>query len=77
MSVTRRSLLAAAGVTFGGALGALFTATAGAAPVTRGYGPLLPDPDRLLDLPAGFSYRVLSRAGTPLLSRRGRRRLYT
>ncbi|MER8091993.1 alkaline phosphatase PhoX [Streptomyces goshikiensis] len=71
MSVTRRSLLAAAGITFGGALGALFTGTAGATPVTRGYGPLLPDPDRLLDLPAGFSYRVLSRAGAPLRSGEG------
>jgi hypothetical protein len=26
-------------------------------------GPLRPDPDALLDLPAGFSYRVISRAG--------------
>jgi secreted PhoX family phosphatase len=29
----------------------------------RGYGPLLPDPGKLLDLPRGFSYRVLSRLG--------------
>jgi len=28
-----------------------------------GYGPLLPDPKRLLDLPAGFSYRVIAQAG--------------
>lgn len=28
-----------------------------------GYGPMRPDPDGLLDLPEGFSYRVLSRAG--------------
>ncbi len=27
------------------------------------FGPLLPDPDRLLDLPAGFSYRVVSAMG--------------
>jgi len=28
-----------------------------------GYGPLVPDPKRILDLPEGFSYTVLSRAG--------------
>jgi secreted PhoX family phosphatase len=28
-----------------------------------GFGPLRDDPDRLLDLPAGFSYQVISRAG--------------
>jgi uncharacterized protein len=28
-----------------------------------GYGPLLPDPDNLIDLPKGFSYRVISRFG--------------
>ena len=27
------------------------------------YGPLVPDPNRILDLPAGFSYRVISTAG--------------
>src|SRR3546814_6410225 len=29
----------------------------------RGYGPLQPDPAGLLDLPEGFSYRVISRSG--------------
>lgn len=28
-----------------------------------GYGPLKPDPDRVLDLPQGFQYRVISRTG--------------
>ena len=28
-----------------------------------GYGPLVADPNRLLDLPEGFSYRVISGAG--------------
>lgn len=28
-----------------------------------GYGPLVPDPARLLDLPRGFSYRIISRFG--------------
>lgn len=31
--------------------------------VVAGYGPLIPDPDGLLDLPAGFSYRVISSLG--------------
>lgn len=31
-----------------------------------GYGPLLPDPARLFDLPAGFSYKVIARAGDPM-----------
>lgn len=71
MSLSRRSLLAASGVAFSGALGALFAGGAAAARPTRGYGPLLPDPRGLLDLPAGFSYRVLSRAGDPLRSGEG------
>ncbi len=29
----------------------------------EGYGPLLPDPKGMLDLPSGFSYRVISQAG--------------
>jgi secreted PhoX family phosphatase len=28
-----------------------------------GYGPLLPDPNKILDLPKGFSYKVISRTG--------------
>ncbi|HEY0714609.1 MAG TPA: alkaline phosphatase PhoX [Polyangia bacterium] len=31
-----------------------------------GYGPLLPDPAGVLDLPAGFSYRTFSRTGDPM-----------
>ncbi|MEE2659313.1 MAG: alkaline phosphatase PhoX [Candidatus Latescibacterota bacterium] len=36
---------------------------AGAKALAIGYGPLVPDPHGLLDLPAGFSYRMISRAG--------------
>jgi uncharacterized protein len=32
-------------------------------PATPGYGPLVKDPKGLLDLPAGFSYKIISRAG--------------
>ncbi|MEU4729907.1 alkaline phosphatase PhoX [Streptomyces sp. NPDC023588] len=71
MPVTRRSLLAAGTIAFSGALGALFPTDSRAARPRRGYGPLLPDPRGLLDLPEGFSYRVLSRAGDPLRSGEG------
>lgn len=82
MSLSRRSLLAAGGIAFSGALGALFAgggsrAVAARAPRPRapgsgrGYGPLVADPRGLLDLPAGFTYRVLSRAGDPLRSGEG------
>ncbi|RSS84355.1 alkaline phosphatase PhoX [Streptomyces sp. WAC06614] len=74
MSVDRRKVLAGAAVAFGGALGALFAGTPRALPQGRtpGYGPLVPDPHGLLDLPDGFSYRLLSRAGDPLWSGGGR-----
>ncbi|HKO93666.1 MAG TPA: alkaline phosphatase PhoX [Polyangiaceae bacterium] len=32
----------------------------------RGYGELVADPAKIVDLPAGFSYRIFSRAGDPL-----------
>ena len=31
-----------------------------------GYGPLVPDPGGILDLPRGFSYRVISALGEPM-----------
>lgn len=70
MSLTRRHFLrrtVAVGLGFAGlhaamsgrrALGRSLLADPGA-----GYGPLLPDPAKLLDLPAGFTYRVFSRTG--------------
>ncbi|MFF3552234.1 alkaline phosphatase PhoX [Streptomyces tsukubensis] len=72
---TRRSVLARTGalgasVAFAGALSELFASTA-AAHGRGGYGPLVPDPAGLLDLPAGFRYRVLSREGEPLRSGEG------
>lgn len=50
--------LSGAGVASGAGSGA--GAGAGSGP---GFGPLLPDPHGLLDLPRGFDYRVISRAG--------------
>ncbi|MFF8192857.1 PhoX family protein [Streptomyces bobili] len=78
MSATRRQILArtgalGAGIAFSGALSELFPGTATAAQDLghSGYGPLVPDPHGLLDLPKGFRYRVLSREGDPLRSGEG------
>ncbi|MCT4352338.1 PhoX family protein [Streptomyces sp. Je 1-79] len=75
MSATRRQLLSrtgasVAGIAFTGAFTELFAGTS-AARGHAGYGPLVPDPDGLLDLPEGFRYRVLSREGEPLRSDEG------
>ena len=65
MQATRRTFLAglsATGLGFAGLK--LLSATPSAAQsMIEGYGPLLPDAARLLDLPRGFSYRVISREG--------------
>ncbi|MFI6035449.1 alkaline phosphatase PhoX [Streptomyces sp. NPDC051315] len=76
-AATRRQILArtgalGAGIAFAGALSELFTDTAAAQNLGHtGYGPLVPDPHGLLDLPKGFGYRVLSREGDPLRSGEG------
>ncbi|MGW2850349.1 alkaline phosphatase PhoX, partial [Streptomyces sp. NPDC001274] len=74
-ATSRRQVLAGTGaalasVAFTGAFSELFAGTA-AARGHAGYGPLVPDPDGLLDLPKGFRYRVLSREGGPLRSGQG------
>ena len=75
MSATRRQILSrtgasVAGIAFSGAFAELFAG--GAAAASRaGYGPLVPDPAGLLDLPEGFRYKVLSRQGDPLRSGEG------
>ncbi|KQX63238.1 alkaline phosphatase PhoX [Streptomyces sp. Root1310] len=79
MSATRRQILAGTGalgvgasIAFTGALSDLFAGTAAAQSLGQdGYGPLVPDKDGLLDLPAHFRYRVLSREGEPLRSGEG------
>ncbi|MFE9022926.1 PhoX family protein [Streptomyces sp. NPDC007808] len=74
---TRRQVLARTGalgvsIAFAGDLTQLFTGTAAAQNLGHfGYGPLVPDPNGLLDLPRGFSYRVLSREGDQLRSGEG------
>jgi len=62
MSLSRRQFLArTATVSAGAALAGLFATSgpAGAFPVD-GYGPLVTDPLGLVDLPAGFTYKVLA-----------------
>ncbi|MET9100629.1 alkaline phosphatase PhoX [Streptomyces antibioticus] len=77
MSATRRQILArtgalGAGIAFSGALSDLFAGAAAAQDLGHGgYGPLVPDPEGLLDLPEGFRHRVLSREGDPLRSGEG------
>ncbi|MEV0319387.1 alkaline phosphatase PhoX [Streptomyces sp. NPDC050658] len=76
MSTTRREVLARTGaagmgIAFTGALSELFAGSA-AAQGKAGYGPLVPDPAGLLDLPEGFRYKVLSREGGELPSGEGK-----
>ncbi len=34
--------------------------------ISERFGPMLPDPNKILDLPEGFSYQIISRAGDPM-----------
>ncbi|ROR89269.1 alkaline phosphatase PhoX [Nocardioides aurantiacus] len=74
-ALSRRALLlgtGSAGLAIGlsGRADALYTAMpdAGRRGPTKGYGPLVRDPRGVLDLPRGFSYRILSREGRPMRS---------
>ena len=62
---SRRQFLHATGSAFAAlaASGCVHTPLASAPPAGTGYGPLVSDPLGLADLPAGFSYRVLSLLG--------------
>ena len=62
----RRQFLAATGSAFGAlALSGCMSRPVGrtVAPTFAGYGPLVADPEGLLDLPQGFSYRLISSLG--------------
>ncbi|GAB2820704.1 alkaline phosphatase PhoX [Streptomyces daliensis] len=79
MGTTRREVLArsgvlGAGIAFSGAVSELFAGTAAAQGTggSAGYGPLIPDPKGILDLPRGFRYKILSREGEPLRSGEGK-----
>ena len=64
--VTRRQFtLGASALAFGGLTASYFGKVNAASVLasTHGFGPLLPDPKKVLDLPAGFSYQVISQLG--------------
>lgn len=74
------SAYAGAGVALAGSVGVLASAAPRPAPgeaaetavpeqdgSVLGYGPLQPDPDGILALPAGFSYRIITRTGVTKL----------
>ncbi len=68
MTLTRRLMLkgaSAAVIGFAG-LRALGLRGAAALPSISPHGDLVPDPNGLLDLPAGFSYDIVSREGAPM-----------
>ncbi len=74
MSVSRRQAIvgtgtASLGFVLSGAVGSVFSGTASAAEPFHfhGYGELVPDPAKIVDLPAGFTYTVVSRAGVDTL----------
>ena len=73
MPLSRRQFLQTAGaagigLTILGKADPLFAVSSAAEAIGRapGYGPLIPDPNGLLDLPEGFSYQIVSRAGDAL-----------
>jgi hypothetical protein len=63
LAQTRRRFLGNTAAAFGAlvASGCMTTRGVGSAAANNLYGPLQPDPAGLLDLPRGFTYRVLSR----------------
>lgn len=64
MTHSRRAFLTATSAAFAGLLASHWVSEATAGPVSTGpYDALVPDPAGLLDLPPGFSYRVISRLG--------------
>lgn len=70
MLMNRRNFIGATGAAFSGLL--LNGCTGRSAPLTSApssfadYGPLVPDPAGMLDLPRGFSYRLLSSLGNAM-----------
>ncbi|MGB8701964.1 MAG: alkaline phosphatase PhoX [Thermosynechococcaceae cyanobacterium] len=70
MAFSRRQFLTAVGVSaastaLASPLSMLYSNIAhGRSSRGQGYGPLLPDPNGLLDLPAGFTYQAFSREGS-------------
>ena len=74
MTISRRYFMRTAAATFAGFSGLhqLVTYAYSEAPsaeaATEGFGPLNLDPDEILDLPPGFTYRVVSRVGDSMVN---------
>ena len=67
MNHDRRAFLAATGTAFAALLASGCVSRSLAAPAAKSpYGALVRDPAGLLDLPGGFSYRVIARLGNPV-----------
>jgi hypothetical protein len=68
MLLSRRHLLLGASAAVAGFAGlrALGLGRASALPTISPYGDLVPDPSGLLDLPASFTYEIVSREGVPM-----------
>ncbi len=70
--VSRRSLLtrsasASVGIVLTGSIPGFFGTAHAKHGGEVGYGPLIPDPDGLLSLPEGFSYKLVAKSGETLL----------
>ncbi len=67
MTISRRGFLGSATAVTTGFLGLRTALTVAADKTDRhakyGYGPLIPDPNGILDLPRGFSYKIISTRG--------------
>ena len=62
----RRSFLTASGATLGFLGLRNYLSAAESSRVIAPYGPLVSDPKKLLDLPEGFTYRIISRRGSEM-----------
>lgn len=65
--VVTRTAAGGLGLALSGSLGLLFSGPANAAGKGVGYGPLVPDPAGILDLPKGFSYKIVAKSGSTVL----------
>jgi len=65
--ITRRQFLVGS-LAFGGLASSAFGKKLDLAsmPISEGYGALIADPQKLLDLPKGFSYKVISSLGNSM-----------
>ena len=65
--ITRRQFIMGS-LAFGGLATSAFGKTSNLAsmPISEGYGALVADPQKLLDLPKGFSYKVISSLGNAM-----------